>query len=61
MVEFVIRGTSNVNYLGDPAPQFGKDLEVFYCDFSEHVPRLRRAYIPAEASGKVQTLPGADD
>jgi hypothetical protein len=47
----------DVNVLGDPAPQRGKDLEVFYSDMSEPVPRLRRAYIPAEASGQVLTLP----
>jgi hypothetical protein len=47
----------DVNILGDPAPQRGKDLEVFYSDMSEPVPRLRRAYIPAEASGQVLTLP----
>jgi hypothetical protein len=50
----------DVNYLGDPAPQCGKDLEVFYSDLTERVPRLRRAYIPAEASGQVLALPGTD-
>ena len=50
----------DVNVIGDPAPQCGKDLEVLYSDLSEGVPRLRRAYIPAEASGRVLALPGPD-
>lgn len=47
----------DVNILGDPAPQYPKDLEVFYSDLSEDPPLLRRAYIPAEASGRVLRLP----
>jgi hypothetical protein len=47
----------DVNILGDPAPQRGKDLEVFYVVGAEPNPRLRRAYIPAEASGKILQLP----
>jgi hypothetical protein len=47
----------DVNVLGDPAPQHPKDLEVFYSDLSETPPLLRRAYIPAEASGQVLRLP----
>ena len=47
----------DVNILGDPAPQRGKDLEVFYVVGGEPEPRLRRAYIPAEASGKILQLP----
>jgi hypothetical protein len=46
----------DVNVLGDPAPQYGKDLEVYYSDLSEENPRLRRVYIPAEASGQVLKL-----
>jgi hypothetical protein len=52
-----LKWTVDVNVLGDPAPQYGKDLEVYYSDVSEQNPRLRRAYIPAEASGKILTLP----
>src|SRR5262249_20335015 len=47
----------DVNILGDPAPQYPKDLEVYYSDLSEDPPLLRRAYIPAEASGQVLRLP----
>lgn len=47
----------DVNLLGDPAPQCPKDLEAFYTDLSEDPPLLRRAYIPAEASGQVLSLP----
>jgi len=47
----------DVNILGDPAPQYPKDLEVFYSDLSERPPLLRRAYIAAEASGQVLRLP----
>jgi hypothetical protein len=47
----------DVRVLGDPAPQYPKDLEVFYSDLSEDPPLLRRAYIPAEASGQVLRLP----
>jgi hypothetical protein len=50
----------DVNVLGDPVPQCPKDLEVFYSDVSEPLPRLRRAYIPAEASGQVLTLPDVE-
>jgi hypothetical protein len=51
----------DVNLLGDPVPERTKDLEVFYSDLSEPIPRLRRAYIPADSNGRVLALPGPDD
>jgi hypothetical protein len=51
----------DVNILGDPAPQRGKDLEVYFVHSSDSTLRLRRAYIPAEAAGQELLLPGAGD
>jgi len=42
----------DVATLGDPAPERGKDLEVYYVHSSDALQRLQRAYIPAEASGR---------
>jgi hypothetical protein len=47
----------DVHVLGDPAPQCQKDLEVIYTNLSENTPRVRRAYIAAEASGQTLILP----
>lgn len=55
-VEWIV----DVNVLGDPAPHLPKDLEIFYSDLSEEPPRLRRAYIPPEASGQLLNLPLPD-
>jgi hypothetical protein len=46
----------DVNLLGDPAPQCGKDLEVLYAYATEPTPRVLRAYLPAEAHGNVLSL-----
>jgi hypothetical protein len=51
----------DVNVLGDPVPGCGKDLEVIYANLSEPQPRLLRAYIPAEASGRSLSLPSSGE
>jgi hypothetical protein len=63
---YVIRGVRvcswiiDMKVLGDPAPGCPKDLEVLYSNISEHPPLLRRAYVPAEASGQLLRLPHED-
>ena len=47
----------DVNVLGDPAPQCGKDLEVFYTDLADPAQRLLRVYLPAEAAGRILSIP----
>jgi hypothetical protein len=46
----------DVHVLGDPLPAVGKDLEVLYYFADEPDAKLHRAYIEAEAHGKMLVL-----
>src|SRR5262249_28430908 len=61
-VAFVFNGSAEMSWvvsttvLGDPAPGLGKDLEVLYYAVDDPT-KLLRAYLPAEACGRVLELP----